>query len=87
MTADDFRRIALALPEAIEASHMSHPDFRVGGKVFATLDYPEKGYGVVALPPEDQAYFVQAHGAAFTPAKGAWGKAGSATCCAGYPLG
>lgn len=69
--------MALALPEALEASHMSHPDFRVGGKVFATLDYPERGFGAVTLPPEDQRYFVTAHSAAFKPASGAWGKAGS----------
>ena len=56
---------------------MGHPDFRVDGKVFATLDYPERGFGVVMLPPEGQAHFVKGHSPAFAPVKGAWGKAGS----------
>ena len=56
---------------------MGHADFRVGGKVFATLGYPDADHGAVALPPGDQAYFLEAHAAAFTPANGAWGKAGS----------
>jgi len=42
MTANEFRRLALALPEAEERAHMDHPDFRVGGKIFATLGYPDK---------------------------------------------
>jgi hypothetical protein len=77
MTAADFRRIALSLPEAEESAHMSHPDFRVGGKIFATLGYPDKDHGMVVLPPEEQAHFVKAYPKAFTPAKGAWGKRGS----------
>ena len=77
MTAADFRRIALSLPEAEESVHMSHPDFRVGGKIFATLGYPDDGHGMVILPPEEQARFVESHPKVFTPAKGAWGKRGS----------
>ena len=77
MTPDQFRKLALALPEAIESSHMGHADFRVGGKIFATLGYPDADHGAVTLPPEEQAYFLKEHAAAFTPAKGAWGKAGS----------
>ena len=77
MTPDQFRELALALPEAVEGSHMGHADFRVGGKIFATLGYPDADHGAVTLPPEDQAYFVKAHSAVFTPANGAWGKAGS----------
>jgi hypothetical protein len=77
MTAADFRRIALSLPEAEESAHMSHPDFRVGGKIFATLGYPDVDHGMVILPPEEQARFVQAYPKVFTPAKGAWGKKGS----------
>ncbi len=77
MTTAAFRKAALALPEAVESSHMGHPDFRVGGKIFATLGYPDDAFGVVMLPPEDQAYFVNAHGASFAPAKGGWGKGGS----------
>jgi hypothetical protein len=77
MTATDFRRIALSLPEAEESAHMSHPDFRVGGKIFATLGYPDDDHGMVILPPEEQARFVQTYPKVFTPAKGAWGKRGS----------
>jgi hypothetical protein len=45
VTANDFRRIALAFPETAEHAHMDHPDFRVAGKIFATLGYPAKGWG------------------------------------------
>ena len=44
MTAAEFRRLALSLPEAEEREHMHHPDFRVGGKIFATLGYPDKSW-------------------------------------------
>jgi hypothetical protein len=47
MTVDDFRKLALSLPEATEMSHMDHPDFRVRNKIFATLAYPDKGWGMV----------------------------------------
>ena len=76
MTATDFRRIALSLPEAEESAHMSHPDFRVGGKIFATLGYPDNDHGMVILPPEEQARLVQTYPKVFTPVKGAWGKRG-----------
>jgi hypothetical protein len=79
MTAAEFRRIALSMSGASEDAHMAHPDFRVGGKIFATLGYPDKDHGMVILPPEEQERFVQADSAAFTPAKGAWGLRGS-TC-------
>jgi hypothetical protein len=77
MTAAEFRRIALSFPEAEESAHMSHPDFRVGGKIFATLGYPDDGHGMVILPPEEQARFIKSHPKIFAPAKGAWGKRGS----------
>ncbi|MEY2577162.1 MAG: hypothetical protein QOF80_2649 [Verrucomicrobiota bacterium] len=77
MTAAEFRRIALSLPEAEESAHMSHPDFRVGGKIFATLGYPDDDHGMVILPPQEQTRFVESHPKVFTPAKGAWGKRGS----------
>jgi hypothetical protein len=79
VTANDFRRLALALPEAIESAHMDHPDFRVLGKIFATLGYPEKGWGMVKLTPEQQHYFSKAEPDVFVPVKGAWGRRG-ATC-------
>ena len=77
MKAADFRRIALSMPEAIESAHMAHPDFRVGGKIFATLGYPDEDHGMVILPPEEQARLVRAHAKVFTPAAGAWGRSGS----------
>ena len=77
MTSADFRRIALSMPEASESAHMGHPDFRVAGKIFATLGYPDERCGVVMLPPEEQARFVQAHPLAFAPVKGAWGRRGN----------
>ena len=76
-SADDFRRIALAFPDVEERSHMAHPDFRVGGKIFATLHAPEKGTGAVMLMPEQQELAMEAEPAAFTPAAGAWGRGGS----------
>jgi hypothetical protein len=79
MTANDFRRLALSFPESVESSHMDHPDFRVGGKIFATLGYFDKGWGMVKLFPDQQAEFVKAEPKAFVPAKGYWGKRG-ATC-------
>jgi hypothetical protein len=77
MNATEFRRIALSFPETSESAHMAHPDFRVGGKIFATLGYPDADYGMVVLPPEEQQKFMEAHPAVFSPAKGAWGRSGS----------
>src|SRR5205814_2816608 len=79
MTPDDFRKLALSFPEAIESAHMSHPDFRVGGKIFATLGYPDKDHGMVILPPEEQVRFMQSYPKVFAPAKGVWGKRESTT--------
>ncbi len=45
MTPNEFRELALSFPEAIESAHMHHPDFRVGGRIFATLGYPDAGLG------------------------------------------
>jgi len=78
VTADQFRRVALAFPEAFESSHMRHPDFRVrGGKLFATLAYPDKGWGMVKLTPEQQEEFVGAEPEVFVPVKGGWGRGGA----------
>jgi hypothetical protein len=79
MTANDFRRLALKLPEAVEAKHMDHPDFRVGGKIFATLGYPAAGWGMVKLTPEQQHYFSRENPKTFAPVKGAWGRKGATT--------
>jgi hypothetical protein len=77
MTRAEFRKIALSLPEAVESAHMGHPDFRVGGKIFATLDSPQTGYAMVALTPEEQEVFVLSKPTMFVPAKGGWGRSGS----------
>jgi hypothetical protein len=77
MHADEFRRIALSMPEASESAHMGHPDFRIGGKIFATLGYPDVQNGVVILPPEEQERFVWEYPLVFTPVKGAWGRQGA----------
>lgn len=79
MTPADFRKMALSLPEASESEHMAHPDFRVGGKIFASLEYPDQDHGMVVLPPEEQTRLVKSHPKVFAPAKGAWGKQGSTT--------
>ena len=57
MTASDFRRIALSLEGAEEGSHMGSPDFRVGGRIFATLASQSQGYGNLVLTSEQQAEF------------------------------
>jgi hypothetical protein len=79
VTADGFRRLALALPETLESAHMGHPDFRAGGKIFATLGYPDAAWGMVKLSVEQQALFLRVAPDAFAPAKGAWGRRGSTT--------
>ncbi len=75
MTPDQFRRLALSFPEATENAHMGHPDFRVRGKIFATL-HPDGRHGMVKLTPDQQATFVEDHPAAFAPEAGAWGRSG-----------
>ena len=77
MTADDFRRIALALDGVVESAHHGHPDFRVGGRIFATLGYPNRESGMVNLTPDQQRTFVLEHAGGFAPVKGAWGEQGS----------
>jgi len=79
MTAKDFRQMALSLPETEECSHMNHPDFRVAGKIFATLGYPDKTRGMVKLSPEEQHYFSKDDPDVFVPVKGAWGRRGATT--------
>ena len=76
MTSAGFRRIALALTGAIESAHHAHPDFRVGGRPFATLGYPDGKHGMVVLTPEEQRRFVGEYPAAFAAVKGAWGEQG-----------
>jgi hypothetical protein len=73
VTAEQFRRLALSFPEAYESSHMRHPDFRVrGGKLFATLAYPDKKWGMVKLTPEQQEEFVGAEPEVFVGLLRGW---------------
>jgi hypothetical protein len=74
-TAKDFRRIALGMEDTIEGAHMGHPDFRVKGRIFATL-HPDHLSGMVKLTPEQQHNFVRENPAAFMPENGAWGRQG-----------
>jgi hypothetical protein len=76
-TAADFRRIALSFPQAEESSHMGSPDFRVGGRIFATLASEKRGYGNLMLTPELQAQFVADAPGIFLPIPGGWGRMGS----------
>ena len=76
MTARDFRRIALALDGAVEGEHMSHPDFRIRNRIFATI-HPDPRRGSLLLTPEQQVRFIERDPVAFTPAAGAWGRSGS----------
>ncbi len=62
---------------ASEGAHMSHADFRVRGKIFATLGYPDARFGMVKLTPEQQRAFVASDSAGFVPVKGAWGEKGA----------
>ena len=75
LTAEDFRRIALGMKDAVERAHMGHPDFRLGGKIFATL-HADRKHGMVKLTPEQQEAFVRDHSAVFAPESGAWGRQG-----------
>lgn len=77
MTVNDFRKLALSLPQAVEAAHMNHPDFRVGGKIFATLGYPSKTWAMVKLTPAQQKGFVRDAPDVFEPCAGAWGRQGA----------
>jgi hypothetical protein len=76
MTANDFRRIALSLEGTEEGSHMGSPDFRVGGRTFATLASEDEGYGNLILTPEQQAAFVEELPEVFVPIPGGWGRMG-----------
>lgn len=77
MNADDFRRIALSLEGAEESSHHGQPDFRVGGRIFATLASAGRGYGNLMLTPEQQAAFVEELPEVFVPIAGGWGRMGA----------
>jgi YjbR len=73
---DLFRRIALSLPGAAESSHMGHPDFRLNGRIFATLSAQEKDCGGVKLTPKQQQSFITEQPQAFSPVQGGWERMG-----------
>jgi hypothetical protein len=77
-TAATFRKLALAHSGAIESAHMGHPDFRAGGRIFASLS-PDGATGNVKLTPEQQQAMLAAEPAAFRPCSGAWGRSGWTT--------
>src|SRR5271163_3243251 len=77
MNVSDFRRIALSLEGAEESSHMGAADFRVGGRIFATLASQSQGYGNLMLTPEQQAAFVEELPDVFLPVHGGWGRMGA----------
>src|SRR4051812_29415687 len=79
MTAGNFRRLALEISEASESTHMRHPDFRIGGKIFATLGYPDDEHGMVKLTPEQQQAFQHKAPGVFASCAGAWRKRGWTT--------
>ena len=81
MTPATFRRLALALPGAHEVGHIGHLHFLVGGRIFATLGYPDDGWAVVKLLPEQQEAFISATPTAFAPVKGGWGRNGATKVC------
>ncbi len=77
MTAKDFRRIALSMEGAEEGAHMGAVDFRVGGRIFATLASVKEGYGNLMLTPEIQAEFLRERPDLFLPVHGGWGRMGA----------
>jgi hypothetical protein len=79
MTAAGFRRIALGMRDVVEGAHHGHADFRVNGRVFASLGYPDKQWGMVVLTPEQQRDRVQQDPDGFVPANGKWGEQGCTT--------
>jgi hypothetical protein len=76
VTGEDFRKLALSLPQAVESEHMDHPDFRVGGKIFATLTGRDEERGMVKLTPGQQAAVMMAEPAVYSPGPGVWGRRG-----------
>jgi len=74
---DTAREVPRRLPEVTEEAHMGHPDFRVCGKIFATLCAPDEQWGMVKLTPEQQDAFVESAPRVFTPVKEGWGFRGA----------
>lgn len=77
MTPEAFRRLALELDGVEEGAHQGHADFRVNGRIFATLGSPDAAHAMTKLDPETQTLLIEAEPGIFRPANGAWGRAGS----------
>jgi len=77
MTETEFRSLILSFSGAVEHAHMGYPDFRINNRVFATLGYPEAGWAMVKLSPEQQDIIINAEPKFCMPVKGAWGKRGA----------
>jgi len=77
MTINEFRKMALEIPKAAEQSHMNHPDFRIAGKIFASLSAPDANWAMVKLTPDQQRGFIEKAPEVFRPCSGAWGRAGA----------
>ncbi|HEY2860783.1 MAG TPA: MmcQ/YjbR family DNA-binding protein [Terracidiphilus sp.] len=77
LTPADFRRLALSLEGAEEGSHFGAADFRVGGRIFATLAAEKLGYGNLMITPDQQAAFVAEAPDVFLPIPGGWGRNGA----------
>lgn len=76
MTIDEFRKMALKVPMSVERSHMNHPDFRLGGRIFASLGVPDENWGMIKLTPEQQRTSIEKAPEIFKPSSGAWGRQG-----------
>ena len=76
MTADEFRKLALEVPGAVEKAHMNHPDFRLHNKIFASLGEPNESCAMVKLTSEQQRSFIKKYSKTFKPCNGAWGRQG-----------
>jgi len=81
MRVTDFRCLALSLPEVVEGSHFGNVDFRVGGKIFATLSQAKQGFGVLLLTPKQQAGMAEDEPEIFSPVANAWGRQGATRVC------
>ncbi|HET9684487.1 MAG TPA: MmcQ/YjbR family DNA-binding protein [Gemmatimonadaceae bacterium] len=79
MTVAEFRRLALSLPETTEGAHHGYTDFRVAGRIFASLGYPTNEFAVVNLTPQDQDFLLRAHADVLAPVPNKWGASGSTT--------
>src|SRR5215510_9088149 len=77
MSEKDFRKLALSFSGTMESEHMNHPDFRLNGKIFASLHYPDENWGMVKLSPSQQRLFIRKAPDVFKPCNGVWGERGA----------